>query len=184
MNEPIINVSNSGNQEAPPPLTFPGKLGWFIPSTKSRAAPNLVWFFIWLGVTLVGLALTPSGHGHGTHQSLGLSPCPSALFLGRPCPGCGLTTSWTHFLHGNIVESFRVHWLGPIGYLIFTVCAWIGAIGFFKGFRWNQDSLSLNRWIIALVALFFLYGGIRFAAVTDYRTPKENGIRKFFGSQP
>jgi len=185
MNEPIVDRTQIGSEQAPPlaELSFPAKLGWFVPSTRSRTVPNLLWFLVWIGVTAVGLWLTPSTHGHGTHQSLGLSPCPSALILGRPCPGCGLTTSWTHLLHGQIAESFRVHWLGPIGYLLFTVGAWIGGIGFLKGFRWNQDSVSLNRWIVVLVAIFFLYGGLRFALVTDYRTPKENGIRMLFGSR-
>ncbi|OGU18109.1 MAG: hypothetical protein A2X61_03015 [Ignavibacteria bacterium GWB2_35_12] len=34
------------------------------------------------------------------------------------CPGCGLGRSISYLLHGNILQSFEAHWLGPIAFLI------------------------------------------------------------------
>jgi len=36
--------------------------------------------------------------GHGTHQQLGLPPCTFYVIFQRPCPACGMTTSWAWLL--------------------------------------------------------------------------------------
>lgn len=66
---------------------------------------QLTWFASWAVITVIGAILSPEKSGHGTHQQLGLPPCPSVLFFDRPCPGCGLTTSWTALIHGHIGGS-------------------------------------------------------------------------------
>jgi hypothetical protein len=38
--------------------------------------------------------------------------CPIRRVTGRPCPGCGLTRSITHALHGNLAASLHHHPLG------------------------------------------------------------------------
>jgi len=57
---------------------------------------------------LLGLAatLTPSRSGLGTHQQLGLPPCTFEAILGVRCPTCGMTTSWSHLLHGDFAASW------------------------------------------------------------------------------
>lgn len=94
------------------------------------AAPNrravaiyLIWFLSWVFVTGAGAFLTPNKDGHGTHRQLGLPPCPSVLVSGRPCPGCGLTTSFTATIHGQMDVAFRAHPFGTLLYVAFTVSA-------------------------------------------------------------
>ena len=43
--------------------------------------------------------------------------CAFESFFGLRCPGCGLTRSFVHTAHLNIGEAFRLHPLGPIGFL-------------------------------------------------------------------
>src|SRR5437868_6835162 len=104
---------------------------------RNLLAGQLVWFVLWAAVPGFAIYLTPSAAGHGTHQELGLPLCPSVLLFDRPCPGCGLTTSWTALVHGDIALAFRAHALGPIFYLIFTAGAWTGFVGWLRGCRVN-----------------------------------------------
>src|SRR5690348_8767324 len=85
---------------------------------------------IWATITVIGACLSPDPSGHGTHQQLGLPPCPSVLLFNRPCPGCGLTTSWTATIHGHFAEAFAAHPLGPILYGLLTLFAIINLMAF------------------------------------------------------
>ena len=151
---------------------------FFAPATRKMVVAQVVWFGLWLVATGIGLWLRPDPHGHGTHQQLGLSPCPSVLFFSRPCPGCGLTTSWTSLLHGNIGQAFASHWFGPFLYLGFTIVAFASLYGFLKNMRIRGESLLLNRIIIVAAVIFFGYGFSRMALVNHYAAPHENLIRE------
>lgn len=50
-----------------------------------------------------GLAasLEPDPRGYGTHERFGLPPCSVRLWWGLPCPSCGSTTSFAHFVRGD-----------------------------------------------------------------------------------
>jgi hypothetical protein len=145
--------------------------------TLYESAPNrrvisgqLVCFVTWLAVTAIGAFLHPSHTGHGTHEQLGLPPCPSVLLFDRPCPGCGLTTSWTALIHGDLAFSLHAHPLGPILYLIFTAIAVLGLIGWFKQMRLLTDSPRINRVLLAGAVVFLGFGLARMAVVSNYRT--------------
>ena len=40
--------------------------------------------------------------------------CPTALFFGVPCPGCGLTRATLALLHGHVREALALHPLVPV----------------------------------------------------------------------
>ena len=143
---------------------------------------QLIWPAMWAACTGVGLYLHPDSHGHGTHQQLGLPPCPSVLLFDRPCPGCGLTTSWTNFLHGHIVDAFKCHPLGVPMYLAFTFVALAALYGNFKGLRVLLDSKKASSAFVGFVIVFFVYGGIRMATTTGFSgTAKEKAFRSLMG---
>jgi Protein of unknown function (DUF2752) len=78
-----------------------------------------------VGATLVvaaGLLVDVEGDG-----SIGLAAvpafklpvlCPSRLLFGVACPGCGMTRSLTHLIHGRLAQSFATH---RLGWLVFGV---------------------------------------------------------------
>lgn len=58
--------------------------------------------------------------------------CAFKGFTGRPCPGCGMTRSVVHLLHGDVIASLRFHPLGivMVGALVAgTAGAFAGAVG-------------------------------------------------------
>jgi hypothetical protein len=140
---------------------------------RKRIVGQLTLFLLWLGVTCVGAWLRPSASGHGTHQELGLPPCPSVLLFDRPCPGCGLTTSWTAFIHGQFAASFHAHALGPLLYLLFTAAALVGGYGWLKGKRVRSDSPVWNRALIGFTVVFLAYGAGRMALSPHFGTSDE-----------
>lgn len=141
----------------------------FEPAESGKAlSGQLIWFLFWLGVTAVGLYLTPSPRGHGTHTQLGLAPCASASLLNRPCPGCGLTTAFTSTIHGDVVTAFKSNAFGPFLYILFTISAVVCGITYFRKIRFVTDTRAFN-WVLGiLVGSFLVYGGLRFLLVTDY----------------
>ncbi len=135
-------------------------------------------FSIWFGVTGIGAFLHPSSAGHGTHEQLGLPPCPSVLLFDRPCPGCGLTTSWTALLHGNLPFALHAHPLGPLMYLIFTTLALMAGYGFLSGRRLRTYSDKFNRASAVVAAVFIAFGFFRFATTPHFAARYE---REIFG---
>ena len=151
----------------------PFRFGLSEPASSRRdLAGSLTIACGWLFVTVVGLILTPDRHGHGTHQRLGMPPCPSVVLFDRPCPGCGLTTSWTALLHGDLALSFHAHALGPFLYLGLTAFALSTFALALRNRRWRD-----GRWITpaytGLFAVFLTYGLVRMALTPHYATGKE-----------
>src|SRR5205085_8465910 len=93
---------------------------------RRELSGQMLIFLVWFGITAVGAFLKPDPSGHGTHTQLGLPPCPSVLLFSRPCPGCGLTTSFTAMIHGDLPAAFHAHLLGPFLYLGLTGYALVG----------------------------------------------------------
>ena len=94
-----------------------------------------------LGVALAGLALLlvaayvqPNPAGVGSHtSSLGLQPCQFLKTTGMPCPGCGMTTSFSWFVRGNIVASAYVQPMGSMLAALTGCCVWVGSYIAFTG---------------------------------------------------
>ena len=91
--------------------------------------PYLVW---WVRALLLGLiaglvtvfSVAAYLHPYGddgspltmeTHRQLNLPPCTfKELTHGVPCPSCGMTTSFSLLMHGDLVNSMRANWVGTL----------------------------------------------------------------------
>lgn len=49
-----------------------------------------------------------------THTQLGLPPCNFAELSGKPCPSCGMTTSFALLVRGDVANSLRANWVGTL----------------------------------------------------------------------
>jgi hypothetical protein len=99
-----------------------------------------------------------------THTQLGLPECNMVLMTGKPCPACGLTTSFALLMHGDLPASIQANWVGTVmaGYwLVLIPWAVFSAIrGHLLGVRsgealltWSVGvflALMLVRWVIVL----------------------------------
>ena len=47
-----------------------------------------------------------------THTTLGLPPCNFVLMTGKPCPSCGMTTSFSLLVRGDVGASLKANWVG------------------------------------------------------------------------
>ena len=85
--------------------------------------------------TVMGIAawLTPSPDGLGTHTELGLNRCLWIEMWNLPCPGCGMTTSFAHFAHGQLLGSFYVQPMGMVLAVLTTAAFWVGLYMAFTG---------------------------------------------------
>jgi hypothetical protein len=66
----------------------------------------------------LGVCLEPDARGHGTHEQLGLPPCPMIQLTGYPCPTCGFTTSLAHMARLQLGSALAAHILGASVFLI------------------------------------------------------------------
>lgn len=78
-------------------------------------------------ISLVGLIIArawpvPSVDG-------GDPTCIMRIMTGLPCPGCGMTRSWVHLAHGDVLTAFEYNFFGPLamfaaaGLVVYTVVA-------------------------------------------------------------
>lgn len=130
---------------------------------RKKLSGQMMWFGLWFVLTAIGLFLLKANpDGHGTHTQLGLPPCPSVVFFDRPCPGCGMTTSWTSAIHGEVGRAFMVHPFGPILYYGFTLTALMGLYGFVRKMRLRSEHPGFNKFMVVVLVGFLAFGGIRF----------------------
>lgn len=110
--------------------------------------------FLGVGIVLVTLLAIaawlkpdPFQTGIGTHQQLGLPPCSAVQLFGIRCPACGMTTSWSHVMHGQVWRALRSN----AGGTLLAVSAifwgpWFVGSGLRGRFAWQPPPLE---WIAA-----------------------------------
>lgn len=78
------------------------------------------------GLLLVAVLIAPSGDGHGTHTQLGLPSCGWVVAFDTPCPTCGMTTSYSHAVRGDLLGALRTQ---PMGSLLAMLTASVVVAG-------------------------------------------------------
>jgi hypothetical protein len=85
--------------------------------SRNRGADDPWIVLLWVLVVAASLLLSPESDGvtvFGHHLP---ALCLWRTLTGHRCLGCGLTRSFVFLAHGQAIEAFRMHWLGPPLYL-------------------------------------------------------------------
>ncbi|NLE88361.1 MAG: DUF2752 domain-containing protein [Myxococcales bacterium] len=108
----------------------------------------------------------------------GAPVCPSAGWLGIPCPGCGLTRAALHLARGDLSGALQLHPLVPFAVPAFLWFAWTAARSWLgpepprPSPRWSRaGTAAAAALIVALLLVWVLrflgfFGGP--APVTTY----------------
>jgi len=98
-----------------------------------------------------------------THRQLGLPECSFKVITGKPCPSCGMTTSFALLVRGDVINSVRANFVGT---LLAVVCL--------LAIPWGVASLvrgrllyvrSLERTLTWVVGIFLTLLLVRWAIV-------------------
>lgn len=112
--------------EKPKPETDKRELPRARPVRPNRPAPRMKWI---VRATLLAIAVALAGvfaaavkiHPYdedgqprtmSTHTQLGMPPCNFVALTGKPCPSCGMTTSFALLVRGDVSASLRANWVG------------------------------------------------------------------------
>jgi hypothetical protein len=68
-----------------------------------------------------------------THTQLGLEPCNFEKTTGKPCPSCGMTTSFALLIRGDVVNSLRANWVGTLAAAVGLVLIPFFVISLWRG---------------------------------------------------
>ena len=117
-----------------------------------------------LALLIVARTLHPSPEGVGTHQQLfNLPPCGFIMFFGLPCPSCGMTTSWSHFTRGNLLEAWQANAGGALlAMFALPTGIWL-AISGWRGRWWfkNPNALILSAFLGLIIAAAIIQWALR-----------------------
>jgi hypothetical protein len=126
--EPVV-IAIVADTRSSPSTNAPGLVS-SIPLRKRPAVPShrITWYVrttllliaaILIGVFAVAAWLNPynpdgTPRRLATHRQLGLPPCNFVLLTGKPCPSCGMTTSFALFIRGDLRASLQANWVGTL----------------------------------------------------------------------
>lgn len=114
-------------------------------------------FGVCLTLLAVAASLDPDERGHGTHEQMGLPGCSVQMFSGRPCPTCGMTTSFSHAVRGQLLGAFTAQPAGALLALLtmagLCLSAYVLATG--AELPWLR---GLWRWRTLIIAIVVILG--------------------------
>jgi hypothetical protein len=98
-----------------------------------------------------------------THTQLGLPPCRFVTLFGKPCPSCGMTTSFSLLMHGDIGGSLQANWVGTLLAISWlALIPWSVLVSFRGKYLWIR---SLEKASYIAVLIFTLLMLVRWGIV-------------------
>jgi uncharacterized protein DUF2752 len=107
---------------------------------------------------VIARLLHPSPRGLGTHEQLGLPPCPFLLLTGIPCPSCGLTTSFALAVRLQFLSSLTIQPFGLIAFCLTFLALPLSIILIRRQISWHElmAPRTFDRLIYLMIALYIL----------------------------
>lgn len=111
--------------------------------------------------------LEPAAEGVGTHQQLGLPACGWMAGMNLPCPSCGMTTSFSRAVRGDLLGAVQAQ---PMGALLAIAAAVAVVVALFTAATGSRSyellgSLFGRRGVWTVVALCGVAWAYKVAAV-------------------
>jgi len=152
---PALVDSNRSGYITPPIMTFSPRTTVFSPISRKEQVALVLAGVVGIALLLMAMWLRPSPLGYGTHQQLGLPPCTILLWFGVPCPSCGGTTAFAHFVRGQWGSALRAN---AASCLFAGVCA-IG-VPWSWASAWKRRYLGVPDIVLTLVVILFALSAV------------------------
>jgi len=93
----------------------------------------------------------------GSHMRLGMPPCEFYVIFHKPCPSCGLTTSFALLMHGDLWNSLRANAVGTV-MVLFTLALipWSLYITFRGRYLWVRSIERASLWVVGVFMVLLL----------------------------
>lgn len=93
----------------------------------------------------------------GSHTRLGMPPCEFYVIFHKPCPSCGLTTSFALLMHGDVWNSLRANAVGTVMALFFlALIPWSLYITFRGRYLWVRSIERASLWAAGVFMVLLL----------------------------
>lgn len=140
------------------------------PSEQGGIASRIIWFILGalpLAVIATATTLMPSAEGHGTHTQLGLPPCGFLESTGLPCPGCGLTTSFSHMVRFDWAGASSANAFGVALFLVSFFTIPVSFYAMVKGLPViaTMEKLQFEKVVVALAISSTVVWCVRIATI-------------------
>jgi Protein of unknown function (DUF2752) len=104
-----------------------------------------------------------------THLQLGLPECTFKLVTGKPCPSCGMTTSFALFVRGDWLNSLKANYVGT---LLAMFCLSLIPYSLISAYRRHYLFLVTLDWLVPrCVVIFVVLMLLRWAIVLGLGWP-------------
>ncbi|MCA9106937.1 MAG: DUF2752 domain-containing protein [Planctomycetales bacterium] len=138
--------------------TLPGRIPWLLRAVMVFSGSIL------LTLLILAATLSPNPDGVGTHRQLripfvagaeeGLPACSFLVAFGKPCPSCGMTTSWAWLMKGNLWASASANIGGTLlGLSALAATPWLLVSGLIGRF-WPGMPNEIFVIVMALAVMF------------------------------
>ena len=95
------------------PTGRPARAKWYVRGLLLSMAAGLAAVFV-IAFWLNPYTADGSPRTMATHTQLGIPPCNFVVLTGKPCPACGMTTSFALLVRGDVGASLRANWVGTL----------------------------------------------------------------------
>lgn len=132
---------------------------------KARTWVRLVLLGLAVGLVLVfvvAVRLNPYDHDGRpltmqTHMQLGLPPCKFYEMFNKPCPSCGLTTSFALLMHGDLTGSVRANAVGTLlAAFCFALVPWSLLVALRGRYLWVRSLERASLWVVGVFMVLLL----------------------------
>ncbi len=118
---------------------------------------------------IIARLLSPSPHGVGTHEQLGLPPCFFLTLTSLPCPSCGLTTSFAHAARLHFYEALLAQPFGLLAFFLTILLIPLTCYLIYRRVPWQRLlQARTTDWVMhTLLALYLLGWGYKLMALKN-----------------